>query len=321
MYATRMVIDRNWRKGRYTVRTLFVNPHAESIYCVQFSPHPHSSLLVSGSRDATVKAWDMSTGRCLRTYRYHSGSVLCLQFEDEDDEEGLLVSGSSDGDIVLWELATGKRRMVLKGHRDSVLGVRFVGELLASCSKDRTIKLWSTVTGQLLHTLEGHRRAVNAIQIESDHIVSASGDREIRIWNFEGQCVRCIEGHERGIAAIQCLGSTIVSGGSDCSIRIFDNSSNGSNTINPVPLFGGGHTDLVRTLQFDDRWIVSGSYDETIKIWDRKTRKLLVNIVHAHAHRIFRIQYDITKIVSCSQDQKIYIWDFGHNADVSFMAF
>jgi len=32
-----------------------------------------------------------------------------------------------------------------------------------------------------------------------------------------------------------------------------------------------GHLDLIRALQFDDTNIISGSFDQTIKIWDSKS--------------------------------------------------
>ena len=39
-----------------------------------------------------------------------------------------------------------------------------------------------------------------------------------------------------------------------------------------------GHTDAVRCLQFDDKVIVSGSLDKSVRVWNVKTGKLLNTI-------------------------------------------
>ncbi|KAJ3102147.1 hypothetical protein HK100_004420 [Physocladia obscura] len=63
-----------------------------------------------------------------------------------------------------------------------------------------------------------------------------------------------------------------------------------------------GHKELVRTLQFDDTRIISGGYDQVIKVWDIKTGELLMNL-EMHTHRVFNLQFNDFRIVSCSQDQ------------------
>lgn len=78
------------------------------------------------------------------------------------------------------------------------------------------------------------------------------------------------------------------------------------------------HTDLVRTLQFNSRVIVSGSYDSHIKVFDFQSGKLIVELNGGHTSKVFKIQFDNTQIVSCSQDQKVIIWNFAHDVDESY---
>jgi WD40 repeat protein len=65
-----------------------------------------------------------------------------------------------------------------------------------------------------------------------------------------------------------------------------NNNTHGQSHYNLMNVFRPGHGDLVRTIQCDERFIVSGSYDLTLKIWDAKTKKCLVDIVHAHSNRV-----------------------------------
>lgn len=80
-----------------------------------------------------------------------------------------------------------------------------------------------------------------------------------------------------------------------------------------------GHDDLVRTIQLTPHFIISGSYDMSIRIWNRHTGRLLRTLkdpAQAHTNRIFKLDVDATRVVSCAQDQRIVIWDFGVGLDV-----
>ncbi|KAI8603196.1 WD40-repeat-containing domain protein [Dissophora ornata] len=311
----RKVLERNWNRGDHFPKEL--PGHTEGIYCIQFD----DQKIISGSRDNTIKIWDLATGVCLRTYLGHTASVLCLQY-DEDR----IVSGSSDTTIIVWDLETGQVLRRLAGHADSVLSLRFEKDIVVSCSKDRTVKIWNISTGDMIRTLVGHRAAVNAVQFSPESaapspflgsrrvVVSASGDKTIKIWSFEtGECLRTLEGHARGIACIQFEGNLIVSGSSDRSIKIWDVAR--AECVKTLT----GHDGLVRTLQFSGGRIISGGYDETLKIWDQETGKLLADMEGRHSHRVFKLQFNDSKIVSCSQDQKIIIWDFAVGVDMTFL--
>ncbi|CAG8541512.1 1493_t:CDS:2 [Paraglomus occultum] len=303
LYHQRSRLDSKWRQGKYETREL--PGHSESIYCIQFDEHK----IISGSRDDTIKVWDIKTGYCVRTYRGHKASVLCLQYDDK-----IIVSGSSDATIIIWDLATGEILRTLEGHTESVLNLRFNDTHIVSCSKDRTVRIWRRDSLKRPRVLEGHRAAVNAIQFQDDYVVSASGDRTIKLWSLStGECIRTFDGHSRGIACIQFDGRIIVSGSSDRTIKVFDVQT--GLCIRTLI----GHEDLVRTLQFEGNRIVSGSYDETVKVWDLQSGELVANLAHVHNSRVFKLQFNATKIVSCSQDQKIVVWDFARGIDTTFL--
>ncbi|KAI9770196.1 MAG: hypothetical protein M1839_003262 [Geoglossum umbratile] len=267
LYKQRKKLEDNWDKGRY-VNFQLPHPdhndeaHSECIYTVQYS----RNYLVSGSRDRTLRIWDLKTRRLFRKpLEGHTASVLCLQF-DESREEDVIISGSSDTSVIIWKFSTGEViKKMEKAHKESVLNLRFDKRFLVTCSKDRTIKVWSRTTlspgdpnypedpvhsthmtgyptvatqprapkkqGPVppythLKTLTGHSAAVNAIQLYGDEIVSASGDRTIKVWSI----------------------------------------ANG-NCIQTVQ----GHTKGIACIQFDGRRIVSGSSDNTVRIFDKVT--------------------------------------------------
>ena len=280
LYTMRRRLEANWEHGKYKNFQL-PHPnypdegHRECIYSIQYNPQ----YLVSGSRDLTIKVWDMKTRRCLRTLKGHCRSVLCLQFDSSPDED-IIVSGSSDSDVIVWRFSTGEIIEVLKhAHQESVLNVKFDKRILVTCSKDKSIKVFNrkplrqgdlgypidpvgttvnvgynippsieempviapwTMIGHLI----GHSAAVNAVQIHEREVVSASGDRYIKVWDWPTQEVkRTIIGHHKGIACVQYDGRRIVSGSSDNEVKIFDCQTGLEVTTLK------GHSALVRTVQ------------------------------------------------------------------------
>lgn len=73
-----------------------------------------------------------------------------------------------------------------------------------------------------------------------------------------------------------------------------------------------GHTMLVRCVRFNSQYVVSGSYDNTVRVWDFNTGKQLLVLQgpQGHQNRVFRLQFDDVKIVSSSQDDSFIVWDF-----------
>ncbi|KAM0335013.1 hypothetical protein ACHAQA_000047 [Verticillium albo-atrum] len=261
VYTLRRRLEANWEQGKFTNFQL-PRPdhpeegHQECIYTLQFD----ANYLVSGSRDRTIRIWRMNTRRLVRApLKGHEGSVLCLQF-DADPEEDLIVSGSSDSNVILWRFSTGEIiQRLKKAHTESVLNVKFDKRILVTCSKDKSIKIFNRrplkygdlgypngvhpvpirirdnrfgnptddmpiiAPYTMIGRLDGHGAAVNAVQIHGSEVVSASGDRNIKVWDWAKQiCSRTVIGHTKGIACVQYDGRRIVSGSSDNEVKVFD---------------------------------------------------------------------------------------------------
>ena len=107
--------------------------HTNTIYCLQLHTYPGTGnqVLFTGSKDRTIKEWDLATGAVLRTIEgIHEGSVLSICVHGN-----YLASAGSDCNVVLWDLAQNKIAKIMEDHEDSVLCVRFDDTRLVSCSK------------------------------------------------------------------------------------------------------------------------------------------------------------------------------------------
>lgn len=75
-----------------------------------------------------------------------------------------------------------------------------------------------------------------------------------------------------------------------------------------------GHQECVYTLQFDKDFLVSGSRDQTMRIWDANTRRLLRPPLTGHMGSVLCLQFDADPeedlLVSGSSDSNVFIWKF-----------
>lgn len=320
LYQKRYTLDARWTSS--APQTKHLMGHTDSVYCLEFD----SKRIISGSRDRTIKVWDIQTGRCLGTFRGHYGSVLCLKFEKDwdikgDGAKGFMVSGSSDRRAYVWDIwieeggeVRAEVRAVLKGHLDGVLDLRVDKQWIVSCSKDTKIRVWNRETLNLHRTLTGHEGPVNAIGLQNGFIVSASGDTKMMLWDIErGTCLRTFDGHDRGLACIEFKDNYIVSGSSDCTIKVW-NATTGECIRTLV-----GHDSLVRALALDPASgrLVSASYDKVVKVWDLRTGHTVQQFKHHHLGHIFDVKFDIHRIVSTSHDRRIVVLDFTQNLDTA----
>lgn len=276
LYKQRKRLEDNWTSGRY-VNFQFPHPdfayeaHTECVYTIQYS----RKHLVSGSRDRTLRIWDLETKRLVRKPLFgHSGSVLCLQFDD-DPKEDVIISGSSDTDVIIWRFSTGEIIKKLDhAHRESVLNLKFDTRYLITCSKDKTIRIWNrhaltpTDTDYPLVNFEGGARypsyIVNKAAYTAEGLEAAIAKQQVRSLP-PYSLLMTLDGHNAAVNAIQIHHNQIASASGDRTVKIWDVLS--GKCIQTLQ----GHTKGIACVQFDGRRVVSGSSDNTVRIYDQVT--------------------------------------------------
>jgi len=106
--------------------------------------------------------------------------------------------------------------------------------------------------------------------------------------------------------ALTCWKDTIAVGLESGDIIILDGITGGQ-----IAIFSG-HYRWVRSLAFslDGAFLVSGSYDKTVKLWDVQTGGV-VKTFHGHTNWVISVSIsaDCTMIASGSWDKTIQLWD------------
>ena len=167
-----------------------------------------------------------------------------------DLAQGVLFSASYDCTLRVWALKSGECVQVLLGHSGPVNCFSLHKRLVASGSSDATVRVWDMDTGQQLHELrrEGGDE-VSALYLcpRSEHLVVASFDGTITVWNYKtGKLLETLTGHTDWVYALQ----------------IHERPKGTHALFSGTNKKGGDDRELPFT-------IISGSWDSTVKIWDR----------------------------------------------------
>ena len=294
VFKQKRKLEHNWDTGQYRSFQLPrsdhpEDAHTECVYTIQYS----RNYLVSGSRDRTLRIWNLETQRLVRApLQGHTGSVLCLQFDDDEDED-LIVSGSSDESVILWKFSTGQMIKRLAGaHRESVLNLKFDRRFLVTCSKDKTIKIWNR------HELRpGDRdypqKGITDGGLCPDYIIDMKdiGMALREPYLFPNKSVllepythlMTLDLHGAAVNAIQIYNDELVSASGDRNIRVWNIHTGESATKMEA------HTKGIACVQYDGMRIVSGSSDRTIRIWD-PVSKTEVARLDGHTNLVRTIQ-------------------------------
>ncbi|KAB7495298.1 F-box/WD repeat-containing protein 7, partial [Armadillidium nasatum] len=122
-YMRQHRIEMNWRLNPLRSPRILKGHDDHVITCLQFS----GNVVVSGSDDNTLKVWDATTGKCMRTLSGHTGGVWSSQMSDN-----LIVSGSTDRMLRVWNATTGDCIHTLYGHTSTVRCLHLHGKKAAA---------------------------------------------------------------------------------------------------------------------------------------------------------------------------------------------
>ncbi|RDW60518.1 F-box and WD domain protein [Aspergillus mulundensis] len=294
LFRQRRRLEDNWAKGRFTNFQLphpshMEEAHQECVYAIQFV----GKWLVSGSRDRTVRVWDLNTKRLWhRPLIGHTKSVLCLQFDPRPSED-VIISGSSDKNVIVWRFSTGEKiHEIAPAHDDSVLNLRFDERYLVTCSKDKLIKIWnrknlSAADKDYPSVQQGSGVLYPSYIVDTSEIPSPVLEAEIAKNHIRTlapfSLLMTLVGHTAAVNAIQIDGDEIVSASGDRLIKVW-NVRNGACMKTFV-----GHDKGIACVQFDNQRVVSGSNDNTIRIFDHASRAE-VACLHGHADLVRTVQ-------------------------------
>ena len=108
-----------------------------------------NKILVSGSRNKTIKIWNIEDRSIMSTLSGHTAAVSALCYV----KEGVFVSGSYDHSLIIWsksrpESSTYSHRQTLRGHKSYIYGIiRLNDREIMSGELNGDLMMWDTDQG------------------------------------------------------------------------------------------------------------------------------------------------------------------------------
>ncbi|HEY3967435.1 MAG TPA: protein kinase [Planctomycetaceae bacterium] len=323
---------RNWEWGRlmYLCGLSIKTADAKApIDAMAFSPQ--GGEFVTGGWNHTAKIWDTETATEKLSLPVAASFVFAVAYSPDGK---IVATAGNDKRVRLWNAQTGapvKTEGEFAGHADGILSVVFSrdGSKLLTASYDKTARLWDAKTGKELRVFKGHSWWVWAAVFSPDEtqIVTASQDGSAIVWDLKASVAKAppqfLE-HTGPVytAAFSPDGQSVATGGYDTKIliwrprdvRAFDLAKLAKDEQRDhVPYRAlEGHLGPVRSVSFSDdgNLVLSGSHDNTVKIWEQKTGRTVKTLRgHASWVRACAFSPDHKTVLSASHDNKAKRWN------------
>ncbi|KAH9728068.1 WD REPEATS REGION domain-containing protein [Citrus sinensis] len=211
--------------------------HSEIVLCLDTCALSSGKILiVTGSKDNSVRLWDSESRCCVGVGTGHMGAVGAVAFSKK--LQNFLVSGSSDHTIKVWSFdglsddaeqpMNLKAKAVVAAHGKDInsLAVAPNDSLVCTGSQDRTACVWRLPDLVSVVTFRGHKRGIWSVEFSpvDQVVITASGDKTIKMWSIsDGSCLKTFEGHTSSVlrASFLTRGAQIVSCGADGLVKLW----------------------------------------------------------------------------------------------------
>ncbi|KAI5242369.1 WD40 repeat-like protein [Aureobasidium subglaciale] len=237
-------------------------------------------LIISGSRDSTIKVWRLPQPSDRPTYEDSSTSNNANSYLLRD----------------------------LTGHQGSIRAVAAHGDIIISGSYDCTVRVWKTSTGETAHHLIGHTEKIYCVALdhENKRCFSGSMDNDVRVWCLKtGTCLFTLKGHTSLVGILEYNHRLLISAAPDGTLRIWNPNDGTCQSIL------SGHTKAITCFQHDDQKIISGS-DRTLKMWNIKTGES--SDILSDLSGVWQVRFDGKRCVAAVQRNNltyIEVLEFG----------
>jgi WD40 repeat protein len=237
----------------------------------------------------------------------HNDSIYTLQ---PSDDPAKFFSAAGDGMVVLWDLNDPDNGQLIARLPNSIYALCYdhKADVLVAGHNYDGIHVLDWKNKKEIGSLQLSKAAIFDIQQSEKGILIGDGDGVVTLADLDSmRIVRQVKASEKNARTIVRNKTTgeIAVGFSDNYIRVFDENLG-------MKTEWSAHGNSIFTLRYtpDERFLISGSRDARLKVWDVAGGYQQVEEIVAHMYAINHLDFspDGKHFVTCSMDKSIKVW-------------
>ncbi len=287
-------------------------------------------LAVTGSRDRTLRLWDVERATCRLVLKGHNREILDAEISADGRR---IVSFSKDQTLRLWEAASGRCLRILVAGQDTPLlsSLRTDDAMLEEVTRRPEVDLsdhplpketrftlsadgervvmgtmngvavWTLADGTLLGR-ETHDLGISVVAVnpKASNAIFGSLFGTLGFWDLEGE-LALVEGHDGKVLDVVADGKSAISAGQDDTIRLWDIERRA-----PIGQIIGsfGKTDAVAIAP--DGRLAYSVYGDTVIAYDLDTGARLASLSVDHQIRAISVTANGKRLVLGDQSGQVH---------------
>ena len=300
--------------------------NTNSVVCtIQYDPTGQLVAFADGRTVFVLESQDGSLSTTIQlpqTLKQMDMHTRALRFTPDSR---YIIVNCPNNSIEVFSIADGRRVAVLEGHEDIVSALAFTpdGRRLVSGGFDGMVCVWDLETFQLLKRLDhkdsgiGGKRDKDSIIVSIDSCVDGnfvavafmSGVIGIYEPSFSSP-MNTFAAHQKSMLNMSASRKhhTLVTTSQDMTVKCWN-----VGAVASCSRTFRGHSNYTVTAQFclNEKYLLSGSKDETIRLWNRETGQVQCTI-YAHQNTIFELDHHPHEnaFVTCGGDGYVCYWEY-----------
>ncbi|MFC8531774.1 NACHT and WD repeat domain-containing protein [Nocardia sp. NPDC057227] len=278
---------------------------SSNISCLSYHP---AGELATGNWDGSVRIWDVSEHRRLRSLPVEEDRVHAVSYSDGGSR---LAAGGDRGMLTIWNCANYDRITRVMEEFGTIRSLEFAAscDLLAIGGDAPAIILWDFREGREAARIEAHASGVLSLAWHPKMLILASGgwDGLIKLWDCENRNLLAIlRGHSGSVSSMgfSSDGTMLVTGGADGTVRVWDTISNQS-IGDPI-----AHPDAITCIAVGKRDLIASTSDDSVRLWHARSGEQYAVLSGGNSARLRTVRFSPRgeTLAAAGFDRRIKLW-------------